>query len=250
MINLVLVNTQEWIRLKFFQTVIYLSFVFILFSYLLSSLSFSENQRLIVDFGLAGLEISSLLVSIFFSSHVLHKEIERKTILVILSRPISRWKIMISYFLSLALLNSLLILILSTTLLAFVFKSVVLSSYIFSVINILLKSLVIGSVGLFISNSARPLFTVVLVFSYWLLAYSVDDIQYFAKKNQMIDGGWLNYFLNYTVPQFYEFNWKTYAFVRSPAVLKEVLWSIVHLCLWIVFWLYSASYLFKRKQIV
>jgi len=246
--KLIYINTQEWIRLKFFQIIFFISFLFVGFSYLLGSLSFTEQQRLLIDFGLAGIEISIVFISCFFSTHSLHKDIERKTILVLLSRPIPRWKILLGYFGSLAVLNAITVTILGTTLALFINDTKHFFSYIVALFYIFLKALVIGSFGLFISVLARPMLAFVLSLTYWIVSYSIEDIKFFLKKNQT--QGFLNVILDHIFPQFYKYNWKSYSFVKAIPNVNDLAWALLHSCFWIVLFLFLSTLIFRRKEIV
>lgn len=252
MISLIWVNTQEWFRLKFFQIVLFLSFLFVCFSYLLGSLSFTEQQRLVVDFGLAGIEIALIFIACFFSTHSLAKEIERKTILVVLARPIPRWKILIGFFGSLAILNLVAVSALSATLYAFV-KSpgdLFTFNFILAVSIIYLKSLVIGSIGLCISIISRPMFAFVLTITVWLMSYSIIEVQFFLEKAKIENGQQIFSVISTMFPQFYKFNWKSYGFLRSIPNIYDISWALLHSIGWIFLSLYVASMLFRKKEIV
>ena len=110
--RLILVNTLEWIRLKFIHIIFFLAFSYYALSYLLGSLSFTEQERIFFDFGLGGIEVATVFVAAFLSTHALYREIERKTILVILARPIQRWQLLIGYLGGLSILNFFVVLIL------------------------------------------------------------------------------------------------------------------------------------------
>ena len=250
--SLIWVNTQEWFRLKFFQIVLFLSFLFVCFSQLLGSLSFTEQQRLVVDFGLAGIEIALIFIACFFSTHSLAKEIERKTILVVLSRPIPRWKILIGFFGSLAILNLVAVIVLSSTLYIFIkspggwFNL----NFILAVAIIYLKSLVIGSIGLCISIISRPMFAFILTITVWLMSYSVVEVQFFLEKAQVENSQQIFSVISTVFPQFYKFNWKSYGFLRAMPNLYDISWAILHSIGWIFLSLYIAAMLFRKKEIV
>ena len=250
MIRLILINTQEWLRLKFFHVVLFLSFFYFMVSYLLGSLSFVEHQRLIFDFGLAVLEISTLFVAAFISTHALYRDIDRKTILVLLARPIPRWYLLAGYLGSLFVLNLLLTAVLGFVLFMFLDKSPYLITLLISMITILLKSIVISSFGILCSVVARAMFSFVMTIAYWMIAYAIPDLQYFAKK---IDNEILTYIskiLDYMVPNFYAFNWKNYQFLKSAININDILWSWSHCTGWVLFLLFLAATFFQRKEIV
>lgn len=56
----------------------------------LTSLALGESQRLTVDLGLTGISLFGLLVVLLVGTNLVAKEIERRTIFNLLSRPISR----------------------------------------------------------------------------------------------------------------------------------------------------------------
>lgn len=250
MIRLILINTQEWLRLKFFHVVLFLSFFYFFLSYLLGSLSFVEHQRLIFDFGLAGLEISTLFVAAFLSTHALYRDIDRKTILVLLARPIPRWHLLVGYLGSLILLNLILVAILGGILFTFLENKSYAPALFVSIITILFKSIVISAFGILCSVMARAMFGFVITISYWVMAYSIPDLQYFAKliNNEVITK--FSKVLDFLIPNFYAFNWKNYHFLRAELNINDIIWSWSHCFGWIFFLLFLAALGFRRKEIV
>lgn len=252
MISLIWINTQEWFRLKFFQIVLFLSLLFVGFSQLLGSLSFTEQQRLVVDFGLAGIEMALIFIACFFSTHSLAKEIERKTILVVMARPIPRWKILIGFFGSLAILNFVAVLVLSSTLYLFIkspggFFNM---NFILAAVIIYFKSLVIGSIGLCISVIARPMFAFVLTITVWIMSYSVIEMQFFMEKAQVENSQQIFSVISMLFPQFYKFNWKSYGFLKAIPNPYDMGWALLHSVGWVLMSLYLAAMLFRKKEIV
>ena len=97
-------TASEWIRLKFFHIIIFFGLVFIGFSHMLSSLTFSVVERLLFDFGLAGLELGIIMISSLIGTHCIQREIDRKTLFVLLARPIPRTNIVLGSWLSIIIL--------------------------------------------------------------------------------------------------------------------------------------------------
>ena len=248
--SLVLINTKEWLRLKFFHVVLFLAFVYLFLSQLVGSLSFVEKERLILDFGLAGLEVTLFFVAAFLSTHALFKDIERKTIQVILARPIPRWHLLLGYLGSLAILNLIVVFVLGCFLALFLSDLNYIMSLFVTLFICWLKSLVIGSFGLLVGVLARPMFGFVLTVAYWLVAYAMPDIIYFSDKSKNKTLIMCTQVLDYITPQFYRFNWKDYHFIRTELNYPEIAWGILHCVGWIVLLLVLSSLFFKRKEIV
>ena len=71
----------------------------LLFSLALAELSLNQQQRVVRDIGLASISLFSVLVAIFLGSSLLYKEIERKTLYIILPKPIHRYEFLLcKYF--------------------------------------------------------------------------------------------------------------------------------------------------------
>ena len=99
MYNIAINTFREIVRNKFLYLILFFAFVFIVFSLLLGRLTIWDDQKIIIDFGLAMIEIFGLVGVLFVWSQLLFKEIEWKTIFLILSKPIKRYEFIIGKFL-------------------------------------------------------------------------------------------------------------------------------------------------------
>ena len=70
-------------------------------SQVLSPLAMGEGTKITRDFGLSGLVLVSLLVAMFVGTGLVQKEIERKTVMTILSKPIGRGEFVLGKYLGL-----------------------------------------------------------------------------------------------------------------------------------------------------
>ena len=61
----------------------------------LAELSLDQQMRVVTDVGLASISLFSVVVAIFLGSSLLYKEIERKTLYVILPKPIARFEFLL-----------------------------------------------------------------------------------------------------------------------------------------------------------
>jgi len=98
MLNIAKNTFKEIVRNKFLYLILFFAFVFILFSLALGNLTIGESEKVIVDFGLGMIEIFGLIGVLFVGSQLLFKEIEGKTIFLILSKPIKRQDFILGKF--------------------------------------------------------------------------------------------------------------------------------------------------------
>lgn len=241
---------REWIRLKFFHIVVFISLLFIGFSYLLSTLTFSVQERLLFDFGLAGLELGLLFISAMIGSYAIHREMERKTLFVLLVRPIPRWNLILGFFGAIFILLMIFLLGFSSSLFLTANNWDFLNGFLISISSCFMKSLVLSSFALAMGLLVRPILSLVMTFSYWVLCYSIPDIQFFTKKLESPTLDQIIKIADILIPQFYRINWKSYYFVSHPASYSELGWAIFYCLGWTTFWLFVASLVFRRKEIV
>lgn len=98
MLNIAKNTFKEIVRNRFLYLILFFAFVFILFSIALGKLTIGESEKVIVDFGLGMIEIFGLIGVLFVGSQLLFKEVEGKTIFLILSKPIKRQDFILGKF--------------------------------------------------------------------------------------------------------------------------------------------------------
>lgn len=98
MLNIALNTFREIVRNRFLYMILFFAFVFIIFSLALEKLTIGEGDKVIVDFGLSMIEIFGLIGVLFVGSQLLFREIEGKTIFLILSKPIKRQDFILGKF--------------------------------------------------------------------------------------------------------------------------------------------------------
>jgi ABC-type transport system involved in multi-copper enzyme maturation permease subunit len=85
------INTfREAVRDKVLYGVLGFAIAVLLFTLALAELSLSEQRRVVMDVGLASISFFSVVVAVFLGSSLLYKEIEKKTLYVILPKPLRR----------------------------------------------------------------------------------------------------------------------------------------------------------------
>jgi ABC-type transport system involved in multi-copper enzyme maturation permease subunit len=68
----------------------------------LSSLTFLESRKIMLDFGLSAISILGILISLFLGVTVVGREIEKRTIYTVLAKPVSRGQYLLGKFLGAA----------------------------------------------------------------------------------------------------------------------------------------------------
>lgn len=110
-----LLSFKEGLRQRLLYGVVIFSLLIMVMSVLISGLFMRDISKIILDFCLSAINIGGLLVPFFLAVDLLSKDIERKTVFVILARPVSRAQYIIGKFSGIVLLTSIVMFVLACT---------------------------------------------------------------------------------------------------------------------------------------
>jgi ABC-type transport system involved in multi-copper enzyme maturation permease subunit len=100
----VAVNTfREAVRDRVLNGVLGVALAVLVFTLALAELSLDQRTRIVLDIGLASISLFSVVMAVFLGSSLLYKEIERKTLYVILPKPIRRHEFLLGKYLGIVL---------------------------------------------------------------------------------------------------------------------------------------------------
>ena len=89
---------REAVRDKILFGVLVLAAAVLALTLALGELSLDQNMRVVTDLGLASISLFAVVIAIFLGSSLLYKEIERKTLYVILPKPIARFEFLLGKY--------------------------------------------------------------------------------------------------------------------------------------------------------
>ena len=99
------INTaREAVRNKLLYTLLFFALAMMLFGIALSTLSYVERERIVQDFAFASIRLFSVAIAIFVGVGLIHKEVDRRTVYTILSKPLSRAEFLIGKYTGLILI--------------------------------------------------------------------------------------------------------------------------------------------------
>jgi Cu-processing system permease protein len=81
---------RETIRDRILGVIILFALAMIVASLWLASISLGQEGRMIKDFGLVAVTFFSVVVAVFVAASLVRKEVEKRTVFVIFSKPVSR----------------------------------------------------------------------------------------------------------------------------------------------------------------
>ena len=213
---------REAIRDRILYGFLFFAVLLILFSVVLGQLSFNQQIRCTLDVGLAGISFFSVLIAIFLGITLLHKEIEKRTIYTVLSKPVSRATYLLGKFLGLAATMAVQIMLMVA-----VFFAVLLlmggeltSGLFFALVLIFVEVLLVISLALFFTSFSSPFLSGIFCLGIFAAGRNADLITELAKTKSL---EWLQPILEgvtAVLPNFY-------LFFPSGKMVEES-WVTVH----------------------
>src|SRR5262249_3192458 len=94
---------KESVRDKILYSIAVFAVLLISASYLLGQLTAGQDLKIIKDLGLASISIFGLLIAIFIGVGLVWKEVEKRSIYTLLSKPMSRSQFLIGKYVGLVL---------------------------------------------------------------------------------------------------------------------------------------------------
>lgn len=115
-----LTSFREALRDRILFAVLGLGAASVLFGLGLGSLSYADSVRIVVDHGLVTISLLANLIAIFLGANFLYKELELRTLYVLLAKPVSRHELVLGKYLGILLTIAVFILVTAALLLAVV----------------------------------------------------------------------------------------------------------------------------------
>lgn len=205
-----------------FTTILF--FVGILASKLVISVS---PERVILDFGLSAIRLGSVAIGVLVGANLLGREIERKTIQVALSHPITRVQFVVGKFIGIVfvLLVNWLLTLLGYFLLLYSFNDgsfYFSSTFFFAVIFAYLEGLVMASLAVFFSSFTTSSLSVIFSVGAYLIGQNASQIQTIVDRMAQTFSSQIARFLVGLLPNLENFNLGSQVTYQLPVSLALV----------------------------
>jgi Cu-processing system permease protein len=255
---------RETIRDKILYNLALFAIGLILFSLMLGEWSVFARQTVISDFTLAVMSLMGLMMSIFVGIGLIQKEIQRKTILTLLAKPLPRWHFIVGKYLGL-----LMVLAMNLAVMTLVFFLVLIfigvrpqASLLPAIYLIFLEMAVITAAALLFSAFSTPtmsaLFTLGIYVAGHLAGDIVNHLDFIHKYGSRLPGTpvitpfteKLIKSVYYVIPNLENFNIRARVVYDLPIGEHYVLYTTGYGLVFIGMYLLIASLWFSKRDFI
>ena len=181
---------RETVRDKIIYSLVVFIVIVTLIAILMGSLSVGQNARILRDMGLAAISFVGGIIAIFAGTNLVFKEIDKRTIYIIFTKPITGWQFILGKYLGLAACLLILVIAMGLFLTGVLslsqgapFQSqMAMMSLPLTVVY--LELLFVIALATFFSTFASPVMSVLFTLSLWLIGHFGDSLKELGKISQ------------------------------------------------------------------
>jgi ABC-type transport system involved in multi-copper enzyme maturation permease subunit len=203
---------------------------------LVGQISIDIERLVVVNLGLTAVSLFGVVIAIFIGIGLVSKEIEKRTLYTVLSRPVRRWEFIVGKFFGLAgtlAVNAFFMAI-------GVFAALLYVAHAFhkpdgwilvALYFIILQFLIICSLALLFSSFSSPLLSAVFAFSLFVIGSFAEDLRGFAAMAHGLTR-WLATAAAYLVPNFSTLNVISSVAHEQPVAAQLIVYNTAYAMLY------------------
>lgn len=219
----------------------------------IGELSGGQERKIIVDLGLSAVLIFGAFISIFVGVGLVYKEIERRTIYAIFSKPVSRGEFIVGKYLGLSLTLLVNVLVMGAGIsLALVYVSRGWDPLILSVwpaiLLIYIELMILTGIALLFSSFSSPALSALLTFFIFIIGHFSSDLKSLANSMGSTSARWLFRALYYFLPNLSNLSYITPAAHGQQPSVSYVATVTLYSLVYIAVILSAATLIFRRRN--
>ncbi len=251
--GVVALNTfREAVRDRVLYNLVFFALLMIAASIVVGQISIGIEQSVIVSLGLSAISVIGLLISVFLGVALVSKEMDKRTLYALLSKPVRRWEFLLGKFgglvLTLAVNTAAMALGL---LLAMIYVRHSLersdAAVLVAVYFILLKLALIVALALLFSCFTTPLLAI--LFTLPIVGLYVQELRNLPMQVMTPATAAFTKWLSYLLPNFENFNVMAMAAhgraVPGTLILQNTLYTVIYCTIVLI----AAAVVFARKNL-
>ena len=232
-------------------------------SFLLGQLTAGQDVKIIKDLGLAATGVFGLFIAIFIGIGLVSKEVERRSIYSLLSKPVSRAQFIAGKYAGLVLTLAVNVAVMAVALYAVLgymtwmesaeFKSAwdapgVDPRLLLAVFLTFVQLMLITAIALFFSTFSSPMLSAALTFAVYLVGHFNTELRDFDQVVRSRPAAWLARGLYHVLPDLSAFDVKTQVVHGLPVGAGYVLSTTAYGLAYIAALLLASTFIFSRRD--
>ncbi len=249
--TIALFTMRDILKSKILLNVFLIGLALMLLTYIAAEFTYGVPERVALDIGLGMLTISSLGIALFMGATLISKEIDSRTVYMIISRPVSRSSFILGKVVGLLAVLVINILLLSTmTLIATSLLGGKIDELVWWAIGfILIESLLLLLVVLFFSLISNTILSIIMSLVLLFLGHAIQDTQSLSFVQERPLLGTLLKIYHLFLPGFYKLNLKDYILYDQSLPFSYLSGSLIYGMAYSFFLIFIIITIFEKKNL-
>lgn len=254
---------KESVRDRVLYNLVAFAMLLIGVSLLIGQLTAGQDVKIIKDLGLAAIATFGLLIAVFIGIGLVWKEVERRSIYSLLSKPMERHEFILGKYAGLALtlfVNVAVMTVAFYVVLGYMntqFPETVKAAWpapatdpgmLRAILLIFFELLLVTAIALFFSTFSSPFLSAALTMGLWVIGHFNADLRNFEAVVESRPVAWLARGLYYVLPNFAAFDIKTQVVHALPVTGAYVVTTMAYGLAYITLLLAGAVVIFGRRD--
>lgn len=249
-------------RDRVLYSLVLFAFLMILSSLVFASISAEQYNKIVKDLGLTAISLIGIMISVFLGMGLVYKEIEKKTVYNIFSKPIRRYEFVLGKYLGLAFtllvntaaMGSILFLIVfyiemrHGDFIKFYYGGHYFGEFFKAVYFEYLEFLVIIGIALLFSSFTTPIMTVLFTFLLFAVGRFSSDVKLFAEQVKDPIVGLVTEIIYRIIPNLEKFNVRSEAVYGGNLSSELIVYTTVYALIYITVLLVLSIIIFERRE--
>lgn len=254
---------REAIRDRILYSLVLFAFMMIISSLLFASISAEQYNKIVKDLGLTAISVIGILLSVFLGMGLVYKEVERKTVYNIFSKPVRRYEFIAGKYLGLAItlfvvtLGMALILFLIVLytelthqgLINFYYGGHYFPEFFKAIYFEYLEFLVIIGLALVFSSFTTPVLSALFTFFLFAIGRFSSDIRLFAEEVKNPVTAVFAEVVYRVVPNLEKFNVRSEAVYGGSVNVELLTYTTVYALIYCLALLLLSIIIFEKKEL-
>jgi len=244
-------TVRESVRSKLLYGLLFFAVLLIGGGAVIANLSYVENDRILQDVGMGSVRLFGVAIAILVGINLIHREVDRRTVYTILSKPLSRAEFLVGKFLGLTLTIWLQMGIMG---LAFVAVSIMTgaplgaSHLAFFVLTGCELALVVAIATLF-SAFTTPVLATFFTTGVWVVGHASRELRDLGASADSPALEWTTWLIHRVLPDLESFNLASEAAHLLPVTASDWLLPMLYGAGYLTLVLFAAVALFERRDL-
>ncbi|HUE88983.1 MAG TPA: ABC transporter permease subunit [Vicinamibacterales bacterium] len=232
-------------------------------SYLISQLTAGQDLKIIKDLGLAALNVLGLFIAVFIGIGLVAKEVDRRSIYTLLSKPLTREQFLIGKYLGLVMTLAVNLGAMCLAFYAVLFYQDFAASeglraswpapamdptLMIAVALIFGELMLVTAIALFFSSFSSPLLSMLFTLALWIAGHFNADLRQFEAVVDSAPVAFIARGMYYLLPNLAPFNVKAEVVHAVPVTATHVALTLAYAAVYITAVLLGAMAVFRKRD--